>query len=81
MAVHQVIIDLVDGKVHTFRLGLGSCGREVCQLNVFTEGPALEVEQQCTDIEDPDYFGYPWHRVERFRVYHTDNHYPARNKQ
>ena len=97
MTVHSVVIELMSpdlGEVapgsylqkqvhkHVFQLGHGRCGREVSKLEVFTDGACLEIEQWCEDNpENPDYFGYPWHRVKRFRVYHTDNPNPAKNKQ
>lgn len=67
---------------HTFRLGLGPCGREVTALNAFPEPYGLEIEQWCEDNPDePDYFGYPWHQIKRWRVYHTDDPRPANRKQ
>lgn len=97
MTVHSVVIELMTpdetrsspgsylvrmNSRHTFQLGHGQCGREVTKLEVFTDGACLEVEQWCEDNpENPDYFGYPWHQVKRFRVYHTDNPNPAKNKQ
>lgn len=96
MTVHSVVIELMTPdhttepgsylpKVvnkHVYQLGHGQCGREVTVLNVFSDGGCLEVEQWCEDNpENPDYFGYPWHQVKRFRVYHTDNPNPAKNKQ
>lgn len=88
MPVHSIEIELVNPlkenaiTVHRFTLGLGNCGREVIQLEAFTEGPVLEIEQTCADNPtDPDYFGYPWHRVLRYKVYYTDNPCPAKSKQ
>lgn len=67
---------------HIFRLGHGVCGREITQLQVFPESYGLEIEQWCEDNpEEPDYFGYPWHQIKRWKVYHTDEPNPAGVKQ
>lgn len=67
---------------HTFRLGLGVCGREVTKLEVFPEAYGLEIEQWCEDNpHSPDYFGYPWHQIKRWKVYHTEDPFPAKSKQ
>lgn len=66
---------------HTFKLGLGSCGRVVTALDAHVSNGVFEVIQTCEDNpDDPDYFGYPLHTIRRYKVYQTDDPTPAKCK-
>lgn len=66
---------------HTFKLGLGSCGRVVTALDAHVSNGVFEVIQTCEDNpDDPDYFGYPLHTIRRYKVYQTDDPTPSKCK-
>lgn len=80
--IHSIIIHTTHRGTIKFTLRLGPCGREVTELGVVQDIPGvLEVPQVCEDNPDePDFFGFPLHTVLGYKVYHTDNPHPARNK-
>lgn len=84
MAIQSIHIEFNDGsKGHLFTLGHGSCGREVTKLEVDQSiDGVFEIVQTCADKPDePDFFGYVLRNVRRYRIYNTDDPYPAKVKQ
>lgn len=80
--IHSIVLHTTHRGTVKFNLGLGPCGREVTELGVIQEiQGVLEVVQTCEDNPCcPDFFGFPLHTLLGYKIYHTDNPVPSRNK-
>lgn len=78
--IHSIVIHTINRGAIRFKLGIGPCGRTVTELGIIQEVQGvLEVVQTCEDNPDePDFFGFPLHNVLAYKIYNTDDPYPAK---